>query len=143
MKKKISDYIIAAAGLLLLCGGLLLLKLIDTPQGMMKALPYVLVGVGCGLFGQGTGNIIGRRAVKNNPDIQKQIEIEKNDERNTAIRNRAKAKAYDIMVFVYGALMLSFALMGIKLAALLLLVFSYLSVVGYCIYYHIKFNKEM
>jgi hypothetical protein len=143
MKKKSTDYIITTAGLLFLCGGLLLLKLIDTPQGIMKALPYVLIGVGCGLFGQGTGNIIGKRAVKNNPDIQKQIEIEKNDERNTAVRNRAKAKAYDLMVIVYGALMLSFALMGVRLAAILLLAFSYLLVVGYGVYYQIKFNKEM
>ncbi|MEA4889917.1 MAG: hypothetical protein VB070_10685 [Clostridiaceae bacterium] len=45
--------------------------------------------------------------MKNNPEIQKQIEIEKNDERNVAMMNRAKAKAYDIMTFVFGALMLS------------------------------------
>jgi hypothetical protein len=109
----------------------------------MRALPYVCIGLGCGIFGHGMGEIISRRAVKNHPDIKKQIQIDKQDERNVTIGNRAKAKAYDMMIFIFGALMLAFALMGIDTAAVLLLVIAYLFVVGYGIYYRCKFDKEM
>lgn len=118
-----------------------IIKPID-PQGMMKALPYICIGLGCGIFGRGMGEIISHRAIKNYPDIKKQIEIDTQDERNSAIRNRAKAKGYDMMIFIFGALMVAFALMGIDLTVLLL-VFAYLFVVGYSSYYRYKYDKEM
>ena len=48
-----------------------------------------------------------------------------------------------MMTFVYGALMVSFALMGIDMIAVLLLVFVYLLVHGFALYYRFKFDKEM
>lgn len=39
-----------------------------------------------------------------------------------AIANKAKGKAFDVMTWVFGALMVSFALMGIDMVAVLLLV---------------------
>lgn len=143
MKKNTWNYFLTIAGLLLLGAGLYLARTIIEPQGVMRALPYVFIGVGCGIFGQGMGEIISRRAIKNNPDIQKRMDIEKNDERNMAIANRAKAKAYDMMIFVFGALMIAYALMGIDLVQVLLLVFAYLFVIGYGIYYRFKLDKEM
>ncbi len=143
MKKRVTDYLIAAVGLLLLGAGLFLLKTVSVPQGVMRALPYVLVGVGCGAFGGGLGNLISRKAMQNSPDIQKRKEIAQNDERNVAIANRAKAKAYDRMVFVFGALMLAFALMGVDTAAVLLLVAAYLFVIGCGVYYRCKYDREM
>ncbi|GGL65208.1 hypothetical protein [Sporolactobacillus putidus] len=136
-------YITSTIGLLLLGIGFYLVKTVIEPQGMMKTLPYMCVGLGCGFFGQGMGEIVRRRALKNYPDIRKQIEIDRHDERNTAIGNRAKAKAYDLMKFTFGALMIAFALMGIDLAAVLLLAFAYLFVLGYGIYYRCKYDKEM
>lgn len=81
--------------------------------------------------------------MKNHPDAAKQLEIDKKDERNLVIANRAKAKAYEMMVFVLGALILVFALMGIDLIAVLLLVFVYAIILGYNIYYRVKYYKEM
>ena len=69
--------------------------------------------------------------------------LDKDDERNIAISNRAKAKAYDGMLFVLAALMVSFALMGADMAVVLLLVFAYLFIVGEFIYYLNKYQKEM
>lgn len=143
MKNNKMDYILTSAGLILLAAGLYLVKTLADPQGIMRALPYVCVGIGCGIFGHGMGNTISRRAIKNHPDIQKQMEIDKNDERNIAIANHAKAKAYDMMTFVFGSLMLAFALMGVDMVVVLLLVFAYLFVEFYGIYYRIKFDKEM
>jgi hypothetical protein len=143
MKTKITNILTATLGFGLLAAGLLMAKQISNPQGIMKSLPYVCIGIGCGLFGQGFGNIISSRVLKSDPMFQKRIEIEKKDERNVAITNRAKAKAYDIMVFVFGALMLSFALMNVSMVAVLLLVFAYLFVIGSSIYYRSIFEKEM
>lgn len=143
MKKNGMDYIITILGILLLGVGLFLIKLIPDQRGAMEALPYIFVGLGCGTFGHGMGNIISRKTLKNSPNIQKQLEIDKKDERNVTIGNSAKAKAYDMMIFVFGALMLSYALMGIDMIVVLLLVLTYLFVITYGLYYRFKYEKEM
>lgn len=143
MKKNGMDYLITIIGILLVGMGLFLVKSITDPQGIMKALPYICVGLGCGAFGHGMGSIISRKALKNSPNIQKQMEIDKKDERNVTIGNSAKAKAYDMMIFIFGALMLSYALMGIDMIVVLLLVFAYLFVIAYGLYYRFKYDKEM
>ncbi len=143
MKEKNFSYFIVGVGVVLLAVGLILLKLIANPRGIMIALPYVCIGLGCGAFGHGLGDIVKHRIIKNDPQLQKQIEIEKNDERNIAISNQAKAKAYDIMLYVFGALMVAFALMDVDIVAILLLVAAYLFVVGFSIFYLNKYHKEM
>ena len=143
MKSKITNYATLIMGLLLLAVSLYLIKTSNDPQGIMRTLPYVCIGIGCGLFGHGMGNVISERAINSYPELKRQLDIEKNDERNVAIANRAKGKAFDMMTFVFGALMLSFALMGIDTVAVLLLVFAYLLVHGFAIYYRFKFDKEM
>ena len=143
MKKGFYYCIIAVVGLLLLALGLVLLKTKADSQGVLLVLPYVCIGLGCGAFGQGVGGFVNGKVIQNHPQIQKQLEIEKNDERNISISNMAKARAFDGMLYVFGALMVAFALMGIDLAAVLLLVAAYLFVVGYFIYHLNKFHKEM
>jgi len=142
-KNNYKDYTVAALGLILLVCGLVIIKKVSEPQGIMRVLPYIFIGIGCGVFGHGMGEIISYRVVKNNPDILKQIEIEKKDERNIAISNHAKAKAYDMMIYVFGALMVCFALMEISFVAVILLVCAYLFVIFYGVYYRYKYNKEI
>ena len=143
MRKHVLQTALGILGLVLLAAGLYLAKRIAVPQGIMRALPYVFVGIGSGLFGQGVAGVIERYVYKKHPDMQKQKEIEVNDERNREISNRAKAKGYDTMVFVFGALMISFALMNVDVAVVLLMVFAYLFVVGSHIYFRVKFEKEL
>ena len=143
MKNNIIDYITTVLGVLLLVVGLVLLKTLTDPQGIMLSLPYVCIGLGIGIFGQGMGNIISKKAIKKNPEIEKQFLIDSNDERNIALDNRAKAKVFDIMIFVFGALMISFALMGTEISAVLLLIGAYLFVVGCEVYFRFKYEKEM
>ena len=71
------------------------------------------------------------------------MEIEQKDERHIAIQNQAKAKAYDMMIFVFGALMICLALMNVDMLVILILVTSYLFVVGYSIYYRICMNYHL
>ncbi len=104
----------------------------------MRACPYICIAIGSGLFGQGMGHIVSAYALKDAIHLKKQLEIEKHDERNILIANKAKGRAFEVMTFVFSALMLSFALMGIDMIAVLLLVFAYLFVQASAIYYRNK-----
>ncbi len=141
MKRK--DGIIAMIGALVLGTGLVLVKIMGDATGVMEALPYVLVGIGSGVFGHGASGLIAGKAIAKDAKLQKQLEIESKDERNITIANKAKAKAYDFMTMVFGVLMLSFALMNVNMTEILLLVAAYLLVHGYGMYYRFKYEKEM
>ena len=139
MKYKIAVLV----GILLAGGGLFLLRSSLELQGILRILPYLCIGVGCGCFGHSAGELLSRRAFKNDPSLQKLLYIQKNDERNIALDHRAKAKAYDMGIYLYGALLVAFALMDVSLPLLLLLVACYLFLEGYCLYYRLRFEKEM
>ena len=142
MSRATKQYILAIAGILCFITGLVSLKAIAEPQGVLQVLPYVCIGIGCGVFGHGAGEIATNRAYAKNPQLRKQMEIEKQDERNIAIANQAKAKAYDSMLYVLGAVMIAFALMNVQTTTILLLVGAYLLVVGVNVFYLNKYQKE-
>ena len=104
---------------------------------------YVLIGVGCGLFGHFMGEFLARRAVESDPKAAKELEIQQKDERNVAIGNAAKAKAFDVMLTTFSPLLLILALLEIDLLPLLLLVAAYLFVVFDSIYWLNRYQKEM
>lgn len=143
MKKSGKNYMFTILGIVLIMTGLFLLKTLASTHELILILPYILFGIGCSILGYGTSSILSQKAFKNHPEIQKQLMIDKTDERNIAIANRAKAKAYDMMIFVVGALLLTFALMRIDIIAMLLLLFVYLFAQGYGIYFRCKYDKEM
>jgi hypothetical protein len=94
MKKLI---ILTFLGLLLLVSGITLI-IIDQPlQTPNRILLYGMVIIGSLIFGDNIGKIVVFKVLKGNPSLAKTIKIEKNDERNIIISNRAKAKAFDIM----------------------------------------------
>ena len=139
MKSQKVNGLIIALGVLLFAGGLILTVL---SKGA-KVLPYLGIGLGCGLFGHGMGEVLARRARRADPARFRQMDVEKKDERNIVISARAKARAFDLMTFVFGALLIAFALMGVETAPLLLLVLAYLFVHGSAVYYRAKLEKEM
>lgn len=134
--KNYRDPLLAALGVLLVLAGLWQVRAGGSVLG------YVCIGLGCGLFGHGTGELVACWSMRNDPALQKEQEILRRDERNVAIADHAKGRAFDLMTFVFGALMVSFALMEVDLAALLL-VFAYLFVEGYAVYCRCKYEKEM
>ena len=117
--------------------------MITSPQDVMLVVPYLFIGAGAGIFGHNMGAILNKKAAEKDPNIAKEIKIAQNDERNVMIRNLAKAKAYDMMIFVFGVLMFTFSLLRVSLTVLLLLVAGYLFVVFYGVYYRCKYEKEM
>ena len=129
-------------GILMTVGGVVLIRTVGEPEGILHALPYICIGLGCGIFGQGLGDLLARKAYRKYPELERQLEIERLDERNVMIGDRAKARAYDLMIYVYAALMLAFALMGESLWVVIPLVIAYLFVQGYAIYQRVRLEKE-
>jgi hypothetical protein len=129
-------------GLLLFTGGIWLVREETNPVETLLALPYILIGLGCGMFGHGVGNIVEVVVKRKYPELRKMDEINAKDERNIMVASRAKSKAFDMMGYVYGALLLAFALMGTSFTVLIPMVVVYLFVNGYSIYWHVRFEKE-
>lgn len=140
---KTKELLIALAGIALIGAGLYLMKAVDHPESLMKTLPYICIGIGCGMFGHGLGDYVSKKNVENNPELAKQVEIETKDERNVMIGNMAKAKGYDMMIYVFSALLLTFALMEVSFTVLIPMVIAYLFVVGYSLYHRLKIEKTL
>lgn len=130
-------------GVLLAAAGMILPAVDKEAEGMLRALPGIMTGVGCGLFGSNAGLLITRRAARKNPQLAKQQAILEKDERNISINHQAKAKAYDLMIWVYGTLLLGLALIGTAGLAMYFVVAAYLIVVAAHIYYLHTLHKTM
>jgi hypothetical protein len=110
---------------------------------MPKIVAGICVGIGTTLLGVGLPNLLKKYFETAQPEMMKQNQIEFQDERNTMIRNKAKAKAGDItqwliMGIFYIAILaeapqwIFFALVGIFLLKNILEVI-----------FNIKFQKEL
>ena len=109
-------FFLAAIGFIIFVVGLALIKLSQDADGMLKTLPYICVGLGSGIFGGNIGTAFKNKAMLKNPQAARQVEIEQKDERNQAISNKSKARVYDLMIFVYAAVILAFALMQVNIS---------------------------
>ncbi len=134
------DALLTVAGLVIMAVGLVSAKGYPT---LPEALAFGLVGLGAVVFGQGMGNLVTRRALAGDPAARRRHDVEARDERNLEIAHRAKAAAYDCMVFVFGALLIAFALMGVDWTPLLLLAGAYLFVIGYGGYERTRIGRLM
>ena len=144
MNKNKSGLAALLIGLALLAGAWLLLKLIPDPDAPhWRVAPFLALGVGCGVFGTGAGELLAAASMKKHPELQKQNEIARKDERNVALGNAAKAKGYDVMTFSFGAMLLFSVLMEADLALTLVLVAAYLFIQFYTLWWRFKLEKEM
>lgn len=141
--KRAKNVWLSVLGFALIAAGIYLIKTVPDAQGIMRALPFLLVGFGCGIFGHGLGELLAKKAAAVDPETARRMEIDQTDERNVMIGSLAKAKGYDMMTYVFGALMVAFALMNASWTVILPMVIAYLFVHGYAIYFRCKFEKEM
>lgn len=140
--KKSKGLAIVITGMILFAAGFVLIKQPADPQGLLRTLPYLCIGVGCGMFGHGIGDLLSKKAVEHDPGLAKQIEINRKDERNVMLSNMAKAKGYDIMTYVFGALLLAYALMGASVEIIIPFVTAYLFVQLCAVYFRTKEEKK-
>lgn len=138
MKK--NNYLMLALGIGMFVAGLLLIK---NEQMESLLIPYLLIGFGAGLFGNGFSDLIVTQVMKKNPELAKEDRINREDERNQLISARSKEKAFDLATYLLGALMLSYALMKENLAIVLSLVAVYLFIQFYALYWRFRLEKEL
>lgn len=105
--------------------------------------PYIMIALGCGVFGHNTEKIIKYFSLKNHEDLRRQIRIDENDERNILIAEKSKAKAYDLMIYLFAAVLMIFSLMGVDKLQIIIIVALYLSIQLYGLYWRNKLEKEM
>ena len=141
--KRAKNVWLSVLGFALIAAGIYLIRTVPDPQGILRALPFLLVGFGCGIFGHGLGELLAKKAAESDPETARRMEIDQTDERNVMIGSMAKAKGYDMMTYVFGALMVAFALMGAPWTVIIPMVIAYLFVHGYAIYFRVKLEKEM
>ncbi len=141
MKHK--SVITAVLGLGLMAAGLYAMKHLSGQGEWILALCSFCTALGCGFFGQGAGSLVTARVMSGHSQEKKRLEIEQRDERNIAVNARAKSSAWDVMTFVFGALMVSFALMNVGPVPIVMLVAAYLFVECTAIYYRSRYEKEM
>lgn len=139
----LKNLVFALFGLALVILGILGQKQGVSGEKTVEAIYYLLIGLGCGIFGHFTGNIIRYFSMKNNEALRRQIEIEKKDERNIAIAEKSKSKAYDLMIYLFAAMLIMFSLMGADKVQIVIIVAIYLSIQLYALYWRGKFEKEM
>jgi len=130
-------------GFTTLAAGVVLGKFIRDAHGIMETLPYLLIGIGAGVFGQNLSGVIKIWTKNKASQAAKHKEIEEKDERNISIRNMAKAKAFDLMVIVFGSMITAIALLKIDRTVVIAFIITYLFVLFSSIYFTIKYNKEM
>ncbi len=143
MRRSVRNALAIVGGLGAVLIGFVLLRAMPDAGGIMDVLPSVLLGVGCGAFGYGAGDAISAQILKKDPELARELEIEQQDERRMMIAERSKARAFDMMTYALGALMLCFTLMKVDMSVVLLLVGVYLVIEGYAVYQMVKLDKEM
>jgi hypothetical protein len=96
LRKKSFYMTIVVAGICLFGGSILLNFLFVAP----KLVSGLGVGIGAALIGVGLPKLIMKRCETAQPEMMKLNQIELNDERNTMIRDKSKAKTADIIQWV-------------------------------------------
>ena len=59
--KSRKNYFITFCGIAFVIGGICLISSFKTPNEWTLVLPYICIGVGCGVFGHGMGNLLRKR----------------------------------------------------------------------------------
>ena len=142
-KNVIEEWLLTFVGIGLVVVGFLLHKYSLSTDKMMVIIPYIFIGVGSGIFGHFMDNLIKYFSTKNHKELERQIQIDKNDERNILIAEKSKAKAYDLMIYLFASLLLIFSLMGVDKLVIIMIVAIYLSIQIYALYWRSKFENKM
>lgn len=142
-KNVIKEWFLTFVGIGLVVVGFLLHKYSLSTDKMIVTIPYIFIGVGCGIFGHFMDNLIKYFSTKNHKELERQIQIDKNDERNILIAEKSKAKAYDLMIYLFVSILIILSLMGVDKLAIIMIVAIYLSIQIYALYWRSKFESKM
>lgn len=108
-----------------------------------KNIAGLCIGLGSGLASLNVVHIIINRMNKKHPELKRQSEIEAKDERTIAITNKAKAKAYDKMIYIMIGVPFVMILFNLPLWMILTVIAFYVFGYGLQLYYIVQYNKAM
>lgn len=135
---KSAEIMLAFSGLLLALGiGLTVV------QGGESAGGFVLLGFGFGGLGGNLGTLITELRKRKDPALARREEIAEKDERNQVLLWRSKARAFDAMIYVLGALLVWFALDDTAVRVIVPLVVGYLAIIAVSVFSMGKYQREM
>lgn len=137
------NYFIIFVGFTLIGVGISLMIFTSLSIGALNVLAYIIIMIGFILVGCFGSRIIISRIAKNNIELVDEFEIEEHDERNIEIRNKAKAKAFDLTIFLFSPLLVVSALMKVDLLIIILSGVLLISVNMYMMIMIAKYQKEM
>jgi hypothetical protein len=138
MKNKGLYFVLAILGAALCVFALLVLK-----DDSVKKLGGICLGIGSGTFGMSIAQLFMLRYYQKHPNVKKQAEVDYLDERNTMIRNRAKAKSADIVQWLIIGVAFISVLMDAPLWFTLVVVGVFISKSILELYLMNKFQREM
>lgn len=138
MNKKLKDVCLLLLGISLFIIGGFFVK-----GNNLKSISGVLIGIGSGLFGMSISNLWLINFNKKHPEELKQSEIEFKDERNTMIRNKAKAKVSDIIQWLIMGIAYITIIINAPLWVTLTVVGVFLSKNILELYYMNKYQKTL
>ena len=138
MKKKVINIGFLIFGIALFIFGGVLLK-----GDEVKSINGICIGIGASLFGMSISNLCMINFNKKHPDELKQSEIEFSDERNTMIRNKAKAKVADIIQWFIMGIAYITILISASLWVTLTVVGVFLLKYVLELYFMNKYQKEL
>lgn len=108
-----------------------------------KSISGICIGIGAGLFGMSISNLWLINFNQKHPDELKQSQIEFSDERNTMIRNKAKAKAADIIQWFIMGIAYITIMINAPLWVTLTIVGVFLLKYVFELYFMNKYQKEL
>ncbi|MDR3090954.1 MAG: hypothetical protein LBU36_01975 [Clostridiales bacterium] len=144
MKKQAFNIAICAAGLVCMAIGITLSA--KENAGVLKNIPHLpglLTSLSFGALFSGLRRVRRCRALSKDPRAAKEFEIAAKDERNAAIRDKAKAQAFDFMLAAYAAMLMLLLLTNAETFALGVLTIVYLLFIAIYVYCASKYQKKM
>ncbi|WOO39087.1 hypothetical protein R2R35_11565 [Anaerocolumna sp. AGMB13020] len=103
----------------------------------------ICIGFGSGLASLNVVHILFKRMLRKHPEYKRQSEIDAKDERSIAITNKAKAKAYDKMIYIMIGVPFVMIFTNSPLWMILTVIAFYLFGYSLQLYYIVKYNKVM
>ena len=108
-----------------------------------KPVAGFFIGIGLALFFMNVMTLIMTFYYRKHPDLKKQSDIESKDERTVAITNKAKAKAFDIMIKILIIIPFLMILFDLPLEMILATIALYVFGFSVQIYLTMRYYKEM
>jgi len=135
--------LLVVIGVILALASILVFLFVKNTRFNYTVISYAIFGGGFGLLGDGLGRLNSARIAKKNPEKMKLINIEKNDERNVSINEKAAAKTFWFMFYIFAVVLIVLVIMRIDVKALYIVLAAYEISIIFFLLIKLKLYREM